>query len=69
MLNTGLEFQKKFIDDHLSQWIPTFCAKMARESNDSFYGQMAKLTREFIEFDKKQVNGILSGIVGEPNEE
>ncbi len=55
-----LEFQKKFIDDHLSQWIPTFCVKVAKTSDSSFYGQMAKLTREFIEFDKKQVNDILS---------
>lgn len=51
-LSNCLEFEKKFIDEHFSQWIPVFCEKVVTESNDLFYGQIAKLTEKFIEFEK-----------------
>lgn len=54
-----LEFEKKFLDEHLYQWIPKFCNKVIEESNNSFYGQGAKLTKKFIEFDKKHIQGII----------
>ena len=48
-----LEFEKRFIDEHLIQWIPNFCDKVIKESHVAFYGEMAELTRQFIEFDSK----------------
>lgn len=57
-----LEFEKKFTDEHLSQWISTFCDKVTKVSNNSFYGQMAKLTKKFIKFDKKQINHLIKNL-------
>ena len=48
-----LEFEKRFIDEHLIQWIPNFCDKVIKESHVAFYGEMAELTSQFIEFDSK----------------
>ncbi len=36
-----LEFEKKFIDEHLSQWVPIFCDKVKEETRTAFYGEMA----------------------------
>jgi TorA maturation chaperone TorD len=55
-----LEVEKRFMDEHLNEWVPGFCDKVAKESKKSFYGQMAKLTKKFIKFDKKQINDLLS---------
>jgi TorA maturation chaperone TorD len=54
-----LNFEKKFIDEHLSQWVPIFCKKVIKESHVSFYREIAKSTNIFIEFDKKQINDLL----------
>ncbi len=54
-----LEFEKKFIDDHLSQWVPIFCDKVKEETRTAFYGEMAELTRQFIVFDSKLIESNL----------
>ncbi len=54
-----LEFEKKFIDEHLSQWVPIFCDKVKEEARTAFYGEMAELTRQFIDFDSKLIESNL----------
>lgn len=56
-----LTFEKKFVNEHLNEWIPEFCYKVAKESKNSFYKQIAKLTKKFLNFDKNQINDLLSG--------
>ncbi len=51
-----LEFEKKFIDDHLSQWLPIFCNKVKEETRTAFYAEMAEFTRQFIVFDSKLID-------------
>ena len=51
-----LELEKRFIDEHLSQWVPTFCDKVKEESRVEFYGDMAEFTKQFIDFDSKLVD-------------
>ncbi|ODS33276.1 MAG: hypothetical protein SCARUB_01597 [Candidatus Scalindua rubra] len=51
-----MEFEKKFIDEHLSQWVPIFCDKLKKESRVAFYREMAELTRQFIDFDSKLID-------------
>ena len=51
-----LEFEKRFIDEHLSQWVPAFCDKVKEESRVGFYGAMAEFTKQFIGFDSKLVD-------------
>jgi TorA maturation chaperone TorD len=51
-----LEYEKKFIDEHLSQWIPQFCDRVIQESRVSFYQQIAKLTKMYIANEQEQVH-------------
>jgi TorA maturation chaperone TorD len=51
-----LEFEKRFVDEHLSQWVPIFCDKVKEETQVAFYGEIADLTRQFIDFDSKLID-------------
>ncbi len=55
-----LKMQKIFIDDHLYTWIPDFCTKVINEAKLSFYREMAKLTKSFVEFEKDNINIYIS---------
>ncbi len=55
-----LEFERKFVDEHLSQWVPVFCDKVKEETRTAFYGEIAELTRQFINFDSKLIDRNLS---------
>ncbi len=48
--------EKKFIEEHLVRWIPTFCDKVIGEAELPFYREMAALTRKFIEFEKEKID-------------
>ena len=50
-----LENEKKFIEEHLAEWIPDFCDKVIDGADLSFYREMAELTKKFIEFEKNEV--------------
>ncbi|MBI5049424.1 MAG: molecular chaperone TorD family protein [Nitrospirae bacterium] len=47
-----LKIEEKFIREHLIKWVPIFCDKVIKETTLSFYKEMAKLTKSFIEFEK-----------------
>lgn len=51
-----LKIEKKFIDEHLIKWIPAFCDKVMSQAELSFYREMAKVTKHFIEFEKNEIN-------------
>ena len=51
-----LEFEKRFVDEHLSQWVPIFCNKVKEETQTAFYREIAELTRQFIDFDSKLID-------------
>ena len=55
-----LEFEKRFVDEHLSQWVPIFCDKVKKETRTTFYREMAELTRQFIHFDSELINSSLA---------
>lgn len=59
-----LEFEKRFIDEHLSQWVPIFCNKVKEETRTAFYREIAELTRQFIDFDSKLINSNLALTTG-----
>lgn len=46
--------QKKFLEEHLIQWIPDFCEKVIQLAELPFYHAVAELTRSFIEFENKE---------------
>ena len=51
-----LKNEKKFVDEHLSRWIPDFCEKVVETADWPFYREMARLTQTFIEFEKQELN-------------
>ncbi len=51
-----MKIEKKFVEEHLSRWIPIFCDKVIREAELPFYREMATLTKNFMEFEKAEVN-------------
>lgn len=51
-----LRMQKIFIDEHLIKWVPVFCDKIISEAELSFYRGMAGVTRNFIEFEKEEID-------------
>jgi TorA maturation chaperone TorD len=57
-----LENEKKFIEEHLACWVPIFCEKVINETELLFYREMAALTKNFIEFEKEEINRYGDGI-------
>jgi len=55
-----LKMEKKFMDEHLAPWIPVFCDKIISHAELSFYREMAKLTKNFIELEKEEIDKYLS---------
>jgi TorA maturation chaperone TorD len=51
-----LKNEKKFVDEHLSRWIPDFCEKVVKAADLSFYREIAGLTKTFIEFEGEELN-------------
>jgi len=53
-----LKNEKNFVDEHLLDWIPVFCEKVIETADVPFYREMARLTRNFIEFEKQELKKI-----------
>jgi len=47
-----LNIEKRFFDEHLSQWVSNFCKKVLSATSDPFFHQFAEVTQEFIEFEQ-----------------
>lgn len=45
--------QRRFINEHISRWIPQFTNKIVRETKLDFYRKIAQLTKEFIFFEEE----------------
>jgi TorA maturation chaperone TorD len=49
--------ERRFLDEHLSRWVPAFCDKVMAAAELSFYRELAGLTKRFIEFDREEIEG------------
>ena len=47
--------EKKFLEDHLVQWVPKFCTQIEAQAELPFYREMAALTRNFVEFEHAEL--------------
>ncbi len=56
------QVEKKFIEEHLINWIPNFCEKVVQEAELPFYKAVATLTRSFIEFEMEEMKKNGDGI-------
>lgn len=43
--------QKKFIDEHLIEWVPKFCDEVVKKTEQPFYREFATLMKTFLEFE------------------
>ncbi len=59
-LGKTIEFEKKFIDEHLTTWIPDFCQKVIEAARLDFYRNLAVFTKNFIMNEKEEVENLLS---------
>jgi TorA maturation chaperone TorD len=50
-----LKIEKRFLDEHLSQWISRFCDKVMKRSEHPFYQAFAEVTKGFIEYEDKNL--------------
>lgn len=50
-----LNLESRFIDEHISKWIPQFTDKVVKEAGLDFYKKIAELTKEFISFEKERL--------------
>ncbi len=51
-LSRCLDIEQAFLCDHLSRWVPSFCAKVVDMAGMSFYRELAKLTADFIDSEQ-----------------
>ncbi len=49
-LRMCLEAEEGFLSEHLLAWVPSLCDQVV-ESSDGYYGQMARLARDFLASD------------------
>ena len=54
-LRTCLEFEDRFMADHLAKWLPAFCRKVVERAELPFYREMAGLTADFLEAEKAEI--------------
>jgi len=47
--------EKKFIEEHLARWIPSFCEQVIQEAELPFYQSFAELTKHFIEYEMDEM--------------
>jgi TorA maturation chaperone TorD len=54
--------EKKFIKEHLSRWIPTFCEQVIQEAELPFYRSFAELTKRFIGYEMEEMRNNGNGV-------
>ncbi|MDH4232039.1 MAG: molecular chaperone TorD family protein [Nitrospirota bacterium] len=42
------DLQKKFLDEHLMNWVPYYCDELIRQAKTVFYREIAEITRDFL---------------------
>ena len=57
-----LKVEQRFIEDHLCKWIPRFYERIAAQDESSFCKEIAKLTMEFIEFEKENMDSYIDSV-------
>lgn len=46
-----LKIEKQFYEEHLSQWVSTFCDRVVDKAEHPFYKQFSEVTKGFIDFE------------------
>ena len=46
--NNRYELQRRFLQEHLMNWVPSYCDELVREAQTVFYREIAEITRDFL---------------------
>ncbi len=57
-----LEYERKFMKEHLLKWVPDFCERVARETASGFYREMAEFTCAFLRSEDHFIDERLAAI-------
>jgi anaerobic sulfite reductase subunit A len=60
---TCLEVQRDFLDEHLGKWVPKLAADILKSARGDFYKAVAKITKGYVEMDKKVVAELMDNLV------
>jgi len=55
--------QKKFLEEHITKWVPKLCSEIEAHSKSYFYRSLAKFTTDFLKEDLDLLNELLSSFV------
>ncbi len=55
-----MKMEKKFIEEHIARWVPLFCKKIITAAKLPFYRDIARVTKDFVEFEEKNINAYIS---------
>lgn len=59
------QVQQRFVEEHLIQWVPSFCDKVMDMAGMPFFKEMAKATKGFVDYEQenlaaRHITGIIS---------
>jgi putative dimethyl sulfoxide reductase chaperone len=54
-----LGHQRRFLDDHLLAWVPTYCERIAGEAREPFFAAVARMTSEALSLDRENIDDLL----------
>jgi TorA maturation chaperone TorD len=56
-IEISMDARKKFLNDHIGIWVPSFCSSIESKSSMEFYTTLSKLTLNFLkkEFEDNQI--------------
>jgi len=57
-----LEVQRDFLNEHLGKWVPELTADILKSAKREFYKAVAKITRGYIEMDKKVILELIDNL-------
>lgn len=56
-----LKIEKRFYDEHLSQWVARFCDKVIETSEHPFYRGIGDVTKGFLEYEGETLQDFVAG--------
>lgn len=54
-----LNLERAFLQEHVMKWVFEFCDNLYEKSKNDFFKAVALMTKEYIELEKSDINGII----------
>lgn len=64
-VSTCLNEQKDFLDQHLLNWVPAFCADVLKFADKDFYKAVAKMTSGYLTIEQAILEDMIANPVGD----